>query len=99
MTKIQVLNSRTRKWISQTISILAANERNLQVRTVIPVLQTQGGSEELRILPKVTQLVMWQGQILKLNLLALKAVYTVPKTERICFRNTFWEKSYYQREK
>lgn len=30
MTKIQVLNSRTRKWISQTISILAPNEGNLQ---------------------------------------------------------------------
>lgn len=29
MTKIQVLNSRTRKWILQTIFLLAPNERNL----------------------------------------------------------------------
>lgn len=47
--------------------------------TVIPVLQTERGSEELGMLPKVTHLVTWQGQILKLNLLVLKAVYTVPK--------------------
>lgn len=64
---------------------------------VFSVLQTQERSEELSILPTVTQLVMWQGQILKQTLLALKAVYMVPKTERLYFRNTFWEKSYYER--
>lgn len=46
---------------------------------VTPVLQTQRRSKELSILPKVTQLVPWYGQILKPNLLALRAVYIVPK--------------------
>lgn len=63
----------------------------------MPVLQTQRGSEELGILPKDTQLVTWQGQILKPNLLALKAVYAVPKQNESVSEIHFREKSYYQR--
>lgn len=63
------------------------------VSTVISILQIKRGSKELSILPMVTQLVYVAGSNLKTKF-GCSASTT---TERICFRDTFLDRSNYQR--
>lgn len=80
MTKIQVRNSRTRKWISQTISILVRNERNLQGE------YSYSSSTDTKRIRRVKHLAQGHtisdvaGSDFKTTFVcSLKAVYTVPK--------------------